>query len=263
VNIGNLDILLNNPYVIVGDRDGAVSDDTEVGNGMRPVTGLMISARAQVRPVRVRLWLDAGPAVGPCVFDGTMIFPDGYVCLSDPQGIVLFLKGTGRIRADGHRVCIYADDDKTASRIDILIDADGPLSNLTAVPGYELAPVRVGAQGLNPANELALILDGCDSPFARLAAALKLALEIRLPNPAVSVRMSRAELIAEWMRGLGAEISTSEVQTLTSLIDDQLTHLPTDDLDQAALDLATKIVRAAGLQAHVHNPGPTSGLDGN
>src|SRR5215831_18686666 len=63
----------------------------------------------------------------------------------------------------GHKVCIYVDGPEAASRVDVLIDADGPVSKLTAVPGCELAPVRgIGAGGLQTADELGLIMDGCD-----------------------------------------------------------------------------------------------------
>lgn len=156
-------------------------------------------------------------------------------------------------------MCIYADDDEAASRIDLLVDADGPPSVLTAVPGYELAPERVSTRGLQTADELGLILDGCDRPFARLAAAMKLALTGRdqpPPERAAAVNMYRARKVAEWMRELGAEIPTSRGQVLASLIDARLTHSPTDDLDRRAVDLATEMVRAAGLQEHVHDPGP-------
>jgi hypothetical protein len=260
VNIGNLDMLLNSGLVVVGDAEEAtrVHDEDDVAG--RAVTGLTVKARAQVRPVRVRLWLDAGPAVGPCVFDGTMIFPGGFVCLSDGRDETLYLRSTGRVRPDGHPVCVYADDDEAASRIDLLIDADGPPSALTAVPGYELAPVRVSTRGLQTADELGLILDSCDRPFARLAAAMKLALAARdqpPPERAAAVNTYRARKVAEWMRELGAEIPTSRMQALAALIDDRLTHSPTDDLDRRAVDLATETVRAARLQEHVHDPGPT------
>jgi len=255
-------MLLNGPFVVVGDVDDAFKDHDNAGETRRVVTGLKVKARPQVRPVRVRLWLEAGPAVGHRVFDGIMAFPRGFVCLSDGRDETIYLRSTGRTRPDGHAVCIYADDTEAASRIDVLIDADGPLLTLTAVPGYGLAPVRISARGLHKLDELGLILDGCDRPFARLAAGLKLLLAIREqvpPGRAAAVRRGRAELIAEWMRGLGAEVSSSDARELASLIDDQLMHDSADDLDRRAVNLATEMVRAAGLQAHVHDPGPTRG----
>jgi hypothetical protein len=53
VNIGNVEILLNNPYVIVGEVAGLADGGAGVGRIGCPVTGAMVRARVQSGPVRV------------------------------------------------------------------------------------------------------------------------------------------------------------------------------------------------------------------
>jgi hypothetical protein len=50
VNIGNLDILLNSPFVVVGDVDDALINHDKADGARRAVTGLKVKARPQVRP---------------------------------------------------------------------------------------------------------------------------------------------------------------------------------------------------------------------
>lgn len=252
MNVGNVEILLNHPGVIIGMAADLSGDETGAETGGLPVTATMVKARAQSGAVRIRLWLDVGPAAGSCVFNGLMRFPDGVVHISDVERVSVFSHCTGRTRDSGHRVCIYVDDVDAASRVDVLIDADGPVSRLTAVPGYDLAPVRgVGAGGLDPANELGLILDGYDRPFSRLAAAVKRVLSGRdlvPPERAPVVNRFYADMIGEWMRGLGGPERAANARRLASLLEDRLSGETAGDVDGLALDVAAELVRAAGLQ---------------
>jgi hypothetical protein len=191
-----------------------------------------------------------------------MLFPAGVVRISDVEGVSVFSHSTGRTRDTGHAVCIYVDDVDAASRVDVLIDADGPVSRLTAVPGYELAPVRgIPAGGLHPADELGLILDGYDRPFSRLAAAVKLVLSARDPRPperAAAMNRFRTLMIGEWMRGLGGPERAADALRLASLVEDRLAGDAVGDVDGLALDVAAELLRAAGLQVLDHDPGCAS-----
>jgi hypothetical protein len=205
--------------------------------------------------VRIRLWLDVGPVAGSCVFNGLMTFPDGVVHVSDVERVSVFSHYTGRIRESGHRVCIYVDDVDAASRVDVLIDADDLVSPLTAVPGYELAPVRgVGAGALHPAGELGLILDGYDRPFSRLSAAVKRALSGRdlvSPERAPVVNRFHADMIGEWMRGLGGPDREADARRLASLLEDRLAD-ETANVDGLVLEVAAELLRVTGLQVLGH-----------
>ncbi len=264
VNIGNADIQLNNPYVVIGAIAGLEGSETQPDGGGRPVTATMVKARVQMGAVRIQLWLDVGPAAGACVFDGMMSFPAGVVHVSDTERVSEFSVSTGRNREDGHRLCIYVDDVDAASRVDVLIDADGPVSQLTAVPGYELTPVQgVRPGGLPTANELGLILEGCDRPFSRLAAAVKLVIAARdllPPERAHAVNKHRALRIGEWMRGLGGSASEADALRMASLLEERLVSGTADNVDGFALDVAAELLRAAGL--HVLGFDPGTGNDG-
>ncbi|MGH3192631.1 MAG: hypothetical protein ACRDPY_42890 [Streptosporangiaceae bacterium] len=127
------------------------------------------------------------------------------VRISDVDNVWLFSVRTDYDPEDRHRVCIYADDVEAASRIDVLIDAGDQVSELTAVPGYELAPIRgVSAGGLEVADELELILNGYDRPFSRLAAAVKRILAARdllAPERAPIVNRFRASTVGSGCAG--------------------------------------------------------------
>jgi hypothetical protein len=258
VNVGNAEILLNHPCVFVGVPADLAGDATGADSGgLLPVKAVMVNARAQRGPVRIRLWLDVGPAAGSCVFDGVMVFPAGVVRVSDLESLSVFSHSTGRTCDSGHGVCIYVDDVDAASRVDILIDADGPVSQLTAVPGYELAPVRgVSPGGLRTADELGLILDGYDRPFSRLAAAVRLLLgaaDTVPPDRAAAVNHFRTSMIGEWMRGLGGPERAEDALRLASVVEDRLAGDVAGDVDGLALDVAADLLRAAGLQVLGHD----------
>jgi hypothetical protein len=259
MNIGNVEILLNNPYVVIGVTADLEGSEVQADGGERPVTATMVKARVQSGAVCIRLWLDVGPAAGVCVFDGVMSFPAGVVHVSDTESVSEFSVSTGRNREDCHRLCIYVDDIDAASRVDVLIDADGPVSQLTAVPGYELTPVRgVKQGGLPPANELGLILDGYDRPFSRLAAAVKLVIAARdllPPERAQAVNRHRALRIGEWMRGLGGPTSEADALRMAALLEERLVNGMVGDVDGFALDVAAGLLRVAGLQVLSYDPG--------
>jgi hypothetical protein len=259
VNIGSADLRPNHPYVVIGVPADLTDLETGANSSRLPVAATAVKARAQSGAVRVRIWRDVGPAAGPCVFDGLISFPDGVVRVSDLENVSVFSVRTDRIRDDGHQVFIYADDIDAASRIDVLIDADGPVWRLTAVPGYELEPVR-GMQtgGLHPADELGLILDGYGRPFSRLAAAVKLLLsapDISPPQRAPAVRRFLAEMIGEWMRGLGGPERATDALMLASQLEDRLADETARDVDGRALEVAAQLLNAAGLQVLGRDPG--------
>lgn len=252
MNIGSAELRPNHPYVILGAPADLADADTGEDPAGLPITATAVKARAQSGPVRVRLWRDIGPAAGPCVFYGLIWFPDGVIRVSDLENISVFSVRTDRIRADGHQVFIYADDIDAASRIDVLIDADGPVWRLTAVPGYELEPVRgMRTGGLHPADELGLILDGYDRPFSRLAAAVKLLLsapDTSSSQRAPAVRRFLTEMIGEWTRGLGGPERATDALMLASQLEDQLADETAGDVDGRALEIAAQLLNAAGLQ---------------
>jgi hypothetical protein len=190
-----------------------------------------------------------------------MSFPAGVVHVLDTECVSRFSVSTGRDSEDGNRVCIYVDDVDAASRVDVIIGADDTVSQLTAVPGYELAPVRGAGPGeLSLANELGLILDERDRPFSRLAAAVKLvaaARDLLPPERAQAVNRHRALMIGEWMRGFGGQTREADVLRIASLLEDRLVSGPADDVDGFALDVAAELLRAARL--HVLSYGPETG----
>jgi hypothetical protein len=54
VNVGNAEILLNHPVVIVGVAADLTGDETGADSGGPPVTATIVKARVQSGPVRIR-----------------------------------------------------------------------------------------------------------------------------------------------------------------------------------------------------------------
>jgi hypothetical protein len=181
VLVGAAEIFANHPFVVIGP--GGTPDLEEVDwddeapawtNGEH----LLVSTFGRAGLVRVTIWESAMPLVGEVVFDGDLEVTDSELCVGDFEELTRL---TMRVGESGpQRVVVCADDPGYASRIAIGFDLGEQVTTLTSVAGHPLSPVLVSAEGeLSLSEEFGLILDGHDTPRARLAAAIKL-----MPVPA-------------------------------------------------------------------------------
>jgi hypothetical protein len=189
-----------------------------------------------------------------------MALPGGVMRVADPEGVWVFSVKTGRDAPRDHGMCVFVDDESEASRVDVLLDASDRVSQLTSVAGYELPPVRGVAEGdFTVADELGLILDGYDHPFARLAAAIKLVYNAQNavpPERNAAVNQHRTRRIGEWMRGLGLSMSAADGLTMASRLGDRLAESAAPGVDPLAVALAAEILGVARLHTLAEDPAP-------
>ncbi|MGW0671536.1 hypothetical protein [Streptomyces sp. NPDC002746] len=244
--IGSASIYLNNPVLVIG-ATSPIGGDLALAGAVSVASSehVLIAARAQVGPVRGRLWSRVGPREGAIVFDGELALADGAIAISDAVGSSCFSTRTSSIGL--HRVQVFVDDPGNASRVDVLLDAAAEMSDLTSIPNRPLPGLRgVGDSGLAMADELGMILAAHDLPTNRLAAAVKL-----LRSSPVSVENSRREailafrirVVSEWLRWLRPEISLEVCNALGEFIKEQVSGRPEAGSDEIAEEAALEVIR--------------------
>ncbi|MFF1837983.1 hypothetical protein ACFVXE_27795 [Streptomyces sp. NPDC058231] len=246
--VGAVDIYANHPVVLIGSTDPPELDwdnSPACSDGKH----IVVQTRGQSALTRVSIWNRAMPAIGDVVFDGVLNVEGSRVCVSDVENLTRWV--TQLVRSGSQRVVVYVDDPGHASRVHVGFGLGDRSLALTAVTNHPLPLVRVAPDGqlLRP-NELGLILDGHDSPLARLAAAIKvLALPVDdrpWPNPYY------IRLVTQWLRGLDSRVSLAEAEALGQEIAGRLRPYDataTDGIrDVAAWMLATHVVDRIGLR---------------
>jgi hypothetical protein len=243
-----VDIYANHPVVFIGSTD---PPELDWDNAPACSDGkhIVVLTRGQTALTRVSIWDRAMPLIGDVVFDGVLNVEGSRVCVADVENLTRWI--TRLVGSGSQRVVVCVDDPGHASLVHVGFGLGDQSVALTAVAHHPLPVVRVAPDGqlLRP-NELGLILDGHDSPLARLAAAIKvLALPVEdrpWPNPYY------IRLVTEWLRGLASRVSLTEAEALGQEIADRLRAddaTATDGIrDEAAWTLATHVVDKIGLR---------------
>lgn len=243
--IGSTSIHLNHRVIRIGST--SPPDDVLDVRGVPLAWGekhVQIAARAQVGPVRVRLWNGIGPAEGTCQFTGTLLLEDGVLAVGDILGTSSY---TQRVGAPGeHRVRIYIDDPGAASRIDVICDSGDEEVMLEGVPGH-LLPKFLTESGsvIGKTDQLALVLSAHDLAVQRLGSAVKI---LRLaaveddPARAEALERFRVRMICEWLRWLSPGITLEKANSFGVYILENLRSVSMSDLDCRSLEISSGII---------------------
>lgn len=221
--------LYDHPVVFVGSTAWPVLD---FGDG--PVCAdehhVAIHSRGQDGPVRVSFWRQAMPLAGEVVFDGQLDLADHTICVGGIEPYNRWIRRIGQ--AGRQRVVVGVDDPGHVSRIHIGLELSvgattPPLSTVLALSPDELSTP----------HQRGLVLDGHDSPHARLTAA------IRVRSVGEPYEISR---IVEWLRWLGADLSFERAQALGAELAD-LVRAARDEggrMADVSLERASEIARS-------------------
>ncbi|GIH16089.1 hypothetical protein [Rugosimonospora africana] len=216
---GAVEVYANHPSVIIGSTSWPELDR---GDGPAVADGrhVEVRTRGQRAHTRVSVWSRTMPLVGTVVFDGKLDLDDYTICVGDIERLG---RWTLRIEQTGvQRVVVLVDDPGHASRVNVGLGIGTEVRAIPSIDGPALFNVLTAQpESLPGSNERGLVLDGHDSPHARLSAAIRLLSESDPARP--WLEQYEAENIAEWMRWLGIELSRARAQELgaelTRLVD--------------------------------------------
>ncbi|MFG2023643.1 hypothetical protein [Streptomyces sp. NPDC048825] len=242
VLVGAVDIYANHALVFIGSPDPPELEWDEAaacGDGRH----IAVKTRGQTALTRVSVWKRAMPLIGEIVFDGELDVEQSQVCVADLENLTRWI--TRLVATGSQRVVVCVDDPGRASRVQVGFGLGDQVLELTAVACHPLPSVLAAPDGaLSTPTELGLILDGHDSPFSRLAAAIKvLAAPIEDgPWP----RPYYVTLVTEWLRGLASHISIAQAETFGQEIADHLRAtagtVRNGVHDEVAWELATRVM---------------------
>ena len=171
---GAIEVYANHAVVIVGST---AWPEVDFGGGSAGADDrhVAIRTRSQAAHTRVSIWQNTMPLVGHLVFDGELDLDDYTICVGDIERIG---RWTQRIDQTGvQRVIVRVDDPGNASRVNVGlgISEDAGVQVLPMNEGPALFKVLTSErESIAPSNALGLVLDGHDSPHARLSAAIML-----------------------------------------------------------------------------------------
>ncbi|MGW7302358.1 hypothetical protein [Streptomyces sp. NPDC054829] len=244
--VGSADISLNHPVVRVGSVE--IPDDVVALQGRTFVAGekhLHLAARAQVGLVRVRLWSGASPVEGVVIFDGSLCLDDGMMCVSDVLGVSSFRYGFGI--PGSRRMLVSVDNPGNASMIDVVLDPGIREVKLTSCRTHPLPSFRVAdSSGLDPTDELGLILSAHNIPVNRLGAALKLVFLAAGKDDAARrpVMMEfRVRMIGEWLRWISPFLTEDETASIVLFILEEIQGGVPGDVDSFFIDISSTVMR--------------------
>ncbi|MFI0960197.1 hypothetical protein ACH4S8_02080 [Streptomyces sp. NPDC021080] len=246
VLVGSVDIYANHPVVFIGST-GHLELDWDDGPACGDGKHIVVRTRGQAALTRVSIWKGAMPVIGAVVFDGVLDVEQSQVCVADVENLTRWV--TRLVAAGPQRVVVCVDDPGRASRVHVGFGLGDQVRELTAVARHPLPPVMAAPGGsLHRADELGLILDGHDSPLARLAAAVKvLAAPIEdgpWPRPYYVC------LVTEWLRGLAAHVRFAQAEALGREMADRVRADRAADAhgidDESAWALATDVMGRLG-----------------
>lgn len=234
---GAVEVVANHGVLLVGSTAWPQVDwgDGPVGADSRHVA---IRTRGQVARTRVSIWQDTMPLVGHLVFDGELDLDDYTIFVGDIERL---RRWTQRIGQTGvQRVIIRVDDPGNASRVNVGLSISEE-SRVQALPSPgEMAlfmALTSEREGMSLPNARGLVLDGHDSPRARLSAAIML---LSHPDPAKPwLEGYEVEGLVEWLRWLGIDLSRARAEEI---------GLEILRMVQAARDLPTSV---SGIRPHV------------
>ncbi|MFB6776441.1 hypothetical protein ACFCX0_03195 [Streptomyces sp. NPDC056352] len=251
--IGSVDIYANHPVIFIGSTD-PLELDWDDGPACGDGKHIVVQTRGQTAPTRVSVWNGAMPIIGNIVFDGVLNVED-RVCVVDLEDLTRWI--TRLIEPGPQRVVVCADDPGHASRVHVGFELSDQVLELTAVARHPLPPVMAAPDGaLHRTTELGLILDGHDSPLARLAAAIKVLAAALEDEPRPYPYYVR--LVTEWLRGLAGHVRLAQAEALGREIADRLRAdraTGTHSLhDEAVWALATHIMELLTFPASHSGP---------
>jgi len=248
VLVGAVDFYANHPVVLIGSID-LPELDWDDAPACSDGKHIVVKTRGQTALTRVSIWKGAMPVIGDVVFDGVLNIVGARVCVSDVENLTRWV--TKLVGGGSQRVVVCVDDPGQASRVHVGFGLGDRCLPLAAVADHPLPAVRLAPDGqLVRANELGLILDGHDSPLARLAAAIKM---VALPDEDKPwLRPYHIRLVTEWLRGLAGDVSLTRAEALGQEIAERLgagdaTHAEGIQ-DEAALTLAIEVMDRIGLR---------------
>lgn len=207
---GAVEVYANHSVVIVGST---AWPELDWGDGPAGADGrhVAVRTRGQTAHTRVSLWSRTMPLIGAVVFDGELDLDDYTICVGDVERLG---RWTQRIERTGvQRVVVRVDDPGHASRVHVGLGIGSEVRTVPSGGGPALFDVLTGEpHALSRPAERGLVLDGHDSPHARLSAAIRLLSD---PDPTKPwLERYEAELIAEWLRWLGIELTQGRAQEL-------------------------------------------------
>jgi hypothetical protein len=209
---GAVEVYANHPVLIVGST---AWPEVDWGDGPAGADGrhVAIRTRDQIAHTRVSVWSGTMPLVGHLVFDGDLDLDDYTICVGDIERLMRWTQRIGRTGAQ--RVIVRVDDPGHASRVNVglSISEDARVQALPSNAGPALFEVLTSERdGMSLPNARGLVLDGHDSPHARLSAAMML---LSRPDPA-KPWLERYETggIAEWLRWLGTDCSRARAEEI-------------------------------------------------
>ncbi|MFF5081888.1 hypothetical protein ACFY36_32965 [Actinoplanes sp. NPDC000266] len=213
---GAVEIYANHAVLLVGSTAWPEVDwdDGPVGADSRHVA---IRTRGQVAHTRVSIWQGAMPLVGHLVFDGELDLDDYTIFVGDIERLRRWTQQIGQTGVQ--RVVVRVDDPGYASRVNVglAISEEAHVQALPATGEAALFEVLTSERnGISPPNARGLVLDGHDSPHARLSAAIRL---LSAPDPAKPwLERYETEVLVEWLRWLGVDLSRAGAEEIGSEI---------------------------------------------
>jgi hypothetical protein len=202
---GAVEVYANHAVLLVGSTGWPEVDwgDGPVGADGRHVA---VRTRGQVAHTRVSIWQGAMPLVGHLVFDGELDLDDYTIFVGDIERLGRWTQRIGRTGVQ--RVIVRVDDPGNASRVNVglAVSEEARVQELPAPGEAALFEVLASERGgISLPNARGLVLNGHDSPHARLTAAIML---LSSPDPAKPwLERYETEGIVEWLRWLGIDLS--------------------------------------------------------
>jgi hypothetical protein len=209
---GAVDVYANHAVLLVGSTGWPEVDwgDGPVGADGRHVA---VRTRGQVAHTRVSIWQGAMPLVGHLVFDGELDLDDYTIFVGDIERLGRWTQRIGRTGVQ--RVIVRVDDPGNASRVNVglAVSEEARVQELPAPGEAALFEVLASERGgISLPNARGLVLNGHDSPHARLTAAIML---LSSPDPAKPwLERYETEGIVEWLRWLGIDLSRARAEEI-------------------------------------------------
>ncbi|MET7473415.1 hypothetical protein ABZT17_03480 [Streptomyces sp. NPDC005648] len=230
MKIGEVEVFLNYGQLMVGsdsDPDFDLLVSTPPANDAHHV---MLTARAQIAPVRVSVWRGTAPRASRPVFNGEVVLSTGYLALreaSDPPFFVWPVTSAGtRV---GLSIGVDAWDEATT--VTVVVDPDAQ-----SMPDVRSRDDFIAsAAAITEISQIDRVLTGYSYPVDRLAVA------IRIMRDASGEGVSEARVrygitsVAEWLKWLHPAISARVLPGIEELLRNYLVENSSEQVAAGAL----------------------------
>ncbi|GAA3807091.1 hypothetical protein ACFS5L_42475 [Streptomyces phyllanthi] len=213
MKVAEVQVFLNYGTLVVGsdsDPDFDLLDSTLPASDAHHV---MLPTRAQIAPVRVRVWRGAAPEPARQIFTGDVVLATGYLTMREVLEPPFFLWPTV---SAGARVTLSIGTDAWDEATDVTIvvcpTADS-LPDVRSRSGFVASVAEISSLG-----RIDLVLTGHNYPEDRLAAAL------RILRRASEEEISEARVrygiatVMEWLKWLHPAISPEALEEVSDKI---------------------------------------------